>query len=165
MKRFSLYVVALAAAVTLTSVAAAAPDAAKQLNLPVGVAITTKGAYYDWNTSGRGTFVLTPLRAGALKRDSGTVSATVNTWRLEGKVAILDHFEGFKGKRGSLVIRSTIKWVDAGNGQHRGTGTWKVMHGTGQYAKVTGRGMRKDVWREGGRGPWSARRVGLLTLP
>jgi len=150
------------AAVTLTSVAAAAPDAAKQR---VGVVITTKGAYYDWNTSGRGKFVLTPLRAGALKRDSGTVSAQVNTWRLEGRVAVLDHFEGFKGKRGSLEIRSTIKWVDDGKGYHRGTGTWKVMHGTGQYAKVTGRGMRRDVWREGGRGPWSARRMGLLTSP
>ena len=164
MKSFSLYVVVLAA-VTLTSVAAAAPDAAKQLKQRVAVAITTKGAYYDWNTSRRGKFVLTLLKAGALKRDSGTVSATVNTWRLEGKVAVLDHFEGFKGTRGSLVIRSTITWVDVGNGYHRGTGTWKVMHGTGQYAKLTGRGMRKDVWREGGRGPWSARRVGLLTLP
>ena len=57
MKRFSLHVVMLAAAVTLTSFAAAAPDAAKQLNLRVGVAITTKGATIDWNTSGRGTFV------------------------------------------------------------------------------------------------------------
>ena len=40
----------------------------------------------------------------------------------------------------------------------------KVMHGTGQYAKVTGRGMRSDVWRESGLGPWYARRVGLLTF-
>jgi hypothetical protein len=126
------------------------------------VVITTKGSYYDWNTSGRGKFVLTPLKAGVLKRDSGTVSATVN-WGVEGKV-VTDHYERFKGKRGSLEIRSTMTWVDAGNGYHRGSGTWKVMgHGTGQYAKVTGRGMRKDVWREGGRGPWSARTMGLLT--
>ena len=165
MRRFSLHVVVLAAAVTLTSFAAAAPDAAKQLNLRVGVAITTKGATIDWNTSGRGTFVLTPLKTEFLKRDSGTVTVHVNTSSVDGRVWVSDHYEKFKGKRGSLEIRSRIKWVDAGNGYHRGTGTWKVMHGTGQYAKVTGRGMRSDVWRESGLGPWSARRVGLLTLP
>jgi hypothetical protein len=160
MKTLSLYVVVLAAGLTLTSVAAGAPDAAKTR---VGVVITTKGATLDWNTSGRGKFVLTPLKAGVLKRDSGTVTTVVNNGFAEGKV-VVDQFESFKGKRGSLEIRSTITWVDAGNGYHRGSGTWKVMgHGTGQYAKVTGRGMRKDVWREGGRGPWSARRMGLLT--
>jgi hypothetical protein len=55
--------VALAAAVTLTSVAAAGPDAAKQR-----VAITSKGMA---NPTSSGTFVLEPLRAGALKPDSG----------------------------------------------------------------------------------------------
>ena len=54
--------VALAAAVTLTAVAAAGPDAAKQR-----VAISMKAP-------GDGTFVLRPLQAGTLKRDSGTVS-------------------------------------------------------------------------------------------
>ena len=53
---------ALVAAVTLTSVAAAGPDAAKQR-----VAISMKDP-------GNGTFVLTPLQPGTLKRDSGTVS-------------------------------------------------------------------------------------------
>jgi hypothetical protein len=50
------------AAVTLTSVAAAGLQAAKQR-----VAIDTK-------IPPKGKFVLTPLRSGALKRDSGTLS-------------------------------------------------------------------------------------------
>ncbi len=52
----------LAAAVTLASVAAAGPAAAKQR-----VSITSKGF---GTPSGR--FVFTPLQAGALRRDSGT---------------------------------------------------------------------------------------------
>ena len=63
MKTFSLWVAALAAAVTLTATAAAGPDAAKQR-----VAISMK--IYPQKT-----FVLTPLQAGPLKRDSGTVSS------------------------------------------------------------------------------------------
>lgn len=55
-----------AAAVTLTSVASAGPAAAKQR-----VAIDAK-------ILSRGTFVLTPLQPGALKRDSGTFSGN---WR------------------------------------------------------------------------------------
>ena len=61
MKARLVTLVALAAAVTLTAVAAAGPDAAKQR-----VAINMK-------LSPQGTFVLTPLQTGALKRDSGTI--------------------------------------------------------------------------------------------
>jgi hypothetical protein len=53
--------VALAAAVTLTAVAAAGPAVAKQR-----VALNMK--IYP-----QGTFVLTPLQTGPLKRDSGTI--------------------------------------------------------------------------------------------
>ena len=62
MKARRALLVALVAAVTLTAVAAAGPDAAKQR-----VAISMKGLP-------NGTFVLTPLQAGTLKPDSGTVS-------------------------------------------------------------------------------------------
>jgi hypothetical protein len=62
MKVRHVVLVALAAAVTLTSVAAAGPAAAKQ-RLAIDAKILPGG-----------TFVLTPLRAGALKRDSGTVN-------------------------------------------------------------------------------------------
>ena len=60
MKARHALLVALVAAVTLTSVAAAGPEAAKQR-----VAISMK--------MGNGTFVLTPKQPGTLKRDSGTV--------------------------------------------------------------------------------------------
>ncbi len=56
-------VAGLAAAVTLTSVAAAGPEAAKRQR----VGITMKGLP-------NATFVLVPLQVGALKRDSGTVT-------------------------------------------------------------------------------------------
>jgi hypothetical protein len=80
------------------------------------------------------------------------------------RVAIYDSIvETLKGKRGSLVIRSRIEYVDAGNGYHVGTGTWKVARGTGQYAQITGGGRRGDVYLD--RGPWSGRNEGFLTLP
>jgi hypothetical protein len=155
-------VVALAAAIMLTSVAAARPDAAKQR-----IAIMTKGVA---NASGTATFVLTPLRAGALKKDSGStaVAGSLPPERVvmrEGQsVSIYDPVvETLKGKRGTLVIRSRIEYVDAGNGYHVGTGTWKVVRGTGQYARITGGGRRGDVYLD--RGPWSGRGEGFLTLP
>ena len=62
MKARHAILVGLVTAVVLTSVAAAGPDAARQR-----VAISMKDL-------ANGTFVLTPLQAGTLKRDSGTVS-------------------------------------------------------------------------------------------
>ena len=62
MKARHAILVALAVAVTLTAVAAAGPDAAKQR-----VAIDMK----LWPQK---TFVLAPLQAGPLKRDTGTIS-------------------------------------------------------------------------------------------
>jgi hypothetical protein len=162
MKARHAVLVALAAAVTLTSVAAASPYTAKHR-----VAIMTKGAA---NASSPPVFVLTPLQAGALKRDSGTtrVVGSLPPERLvmrEGqRVAIFDPIvETLKGKRGSLVIRSRIEYVDAGNGYHVGTGTWTIVRGTGQCAQITGGGRRGDVYLD--RGPWSGRNEGFVTLP
>jgi hypothetical protein len=147
-----------ATAVTLTSVAAGGPDAAKQR-----VAIMTRGVA---NASGPDEFVLSPLQAGALKRDAGTTRAgalpTERVVMREGqRVTIYDPVvETLDGKRGALVIRSRIEYVDAGNGYHVGTGTWKVVRGTGQYARIAGGGRRGDVWLE--RGPWSGYDEGFL---
>jgi hypothetical protein len=161
MKAPQAVLVALAAAVTLTSVAAANPHTTKQR-----VAITTKGVA---NASSSAVFVLTPLQAGALKRDSGSTGAEGSlppervVMREGQSVAIYDSIvEIHKGKRGTLVIRSRIEYVDAGNGYHVGTGTWKVVRGTGQYARITGGGRRGDVYLD--RGPWSGRNEGFLTL-
>jgi hypothetical protein len=150
--------VALAAAVTLTSVAAAGPDAAKQR-----VVITSQGS----QPAKVSPFVLTPLQAGALKGDSGTQTAGSSSGRTvmrEGqRVEIYDGVGTLKGKRGSLVIRLRTEYVDGGNGYHVGTGTWKVVRGTGQYAQITGGGRTGTVWLD--RGPWSSRSEGFLTLP
>lgn len=160
MKARHTVLVVLTAAVTLTSVAAAAPDAAKQR-----VAIMTKGVA---NESTPAQFVLTPLQAGALKRDSGTTRAAMASGRvvMRGgqRVTIYDPIvETLKGRRGTLVIRSRIEYVDAANGYHVGIGTWKVVRGTGQYARITGGGRRGDVYLA--RGPWSGRNEGFLALP
>ena len=44
----------------------------------------------------------------------------------------------FTGKQGRLVVRFRIEWADAGNGYTAGNGTWKVVSGTGAYARLTG---------------------------
>jgi hypothetical protein len=146
-------VAVLAAAVTLTSVASAGPTAAKQR-----VAINT-------TILPQGTFVLTP-RAGALKRDSGTVN--------EGKTIsernrVTTGLWMFTGKRGDLVFRERREWVDLGSDVNRdgfpdvvALGTWKAVRGTGQYAGVAGGG--RSVHLGLGR-RWVARFEGFLTSP
>ncbi len=162
MKTFSLCVAALVAAVTLTSVAAARPDAAKQR-----VRISMK------NPDNNGTFVLTPLQAGTLKRDSGTVSVVYTdlpgVMRQGQQVYVVRNTFTLKGKQGSLSIRERTEWVNVSNEKAPGfdfipgvaIGTWKVVGGTGQYAKVTGGG------RSGHQGSpkWLAQQEGFLTLP
>ncbi len=153
-------VAALVAAVTLTSVAAAGPDAAKQR-----VMITTQAA----KTTEVSPFVLTPLQAGAIKPDSGKMIAAFSPERIvmrEGqRVSIYDGGSAtLKGKLGSLVIRYHSEWVDAGNGYHVATDTWKVVRGTGQYAGVTGGGRGGGVWLDRN-DHWSSQDEGFLILP
>ncbi len=156
MKARHAILVALAAAVTLTSVGAAGPEAAKQR-----VAISMKNP-------GNGTFVLTPLQAGTLKRDSGTVRVVYKdstTVMREGQsVFISRNTYTLKGKRGTLSIRERNEFVYVSNEKVPGfdftpgvgIGTWKVVGGTGAYAKVTGGG------RSGHQGhPWLAQPGGL----
>jgi hypothetical protein len=151
--------VAVAAAVTLTSVASAGPDAAKQR-----VAFTTQAS----QTTTVSQAVFTPLQAGALKPDSGTASGALPPERVvtrDGqRVSIYDGVSTFKGKRGSIVTRYHSEYVEAGNGYHVGSGTWKVVRGTGQYAGVTGGGRSGHVWLERNDN-WSSRDEGFLTLP
>ena len=164
MKARVVAVVALAAAVTLTSVAAAGPNAAKQR-----VAIDMK----LWPQK---TFVFTPLQAGPLKSDSGTIghnllSITPRDVMRDGqKVTIYDGgVATLTGKRGTLTIRDRTEWVHLerdGNGDGENDtiaiGTWKVVRGTGQYARVTGGGRSAQV---GAPKEWLARYQGFLTLP
>lgn len=159
MKARHAVLIALAAAATLTAIASAKPQASKQR-----VAITSQAA----KTIRVSRAVLTPLQPGPLKRDSGTYTTTFGTERVvvrEGQEVSI--FEGgratFKGKRGSFVIRYRDEYVNSGNGYNVGTGTWKVVRGTGQYAHVTGGGRTGNVSLD--RGPWSSRNEGFLSLP
>jgi len=160
MKARHAILVALAAAVTLTSVAAASPDATKQR-----VAISMKGL-------ANGTFVLTPLQAGTLKRDSGTVSLVWSdepaVMREGQNVQIYRNTYTLKGKRGSMSIRERNEWVDVSNENAPGfdfrpgvgIGRWKVVGGTGAYAKITGGGRSGHA---GMGAEWLARQEGFLT--
>jgi hypothetical protein len=154
--------VALASAVTLTSVAAAGPSATKQR------------VRIDLKLYPQKTFVLTALQAGTLKTDSGTIS---HDWlsvpgrdvmRDGQKVTIYDGgVATLTGKRGTLTIRNRNEWIDFerdanGDGQVDGIGigTWKVVRGTGQYAGIVGKGRGAQI---GLGSPWYARFDGVLT--
>ena len=164
MKARVVALVALAAAVTLTSVAAAGLDAAKQR-----VAIDLK----LWPQK---TFVFTPLQAGSLKPDSGTISHNFlsipgrDVMRDGQKVTIYDGgVATLTGKRVTLTTRDRNEWVHLerdGNGDGENDaiaiGTWKVVRGTGQYAGIAGKGRGGHV---GLGSPWYARYEGFLTLP
>lgn len=155
--------VALVAAVTLTAVAAAGPDAAKQR-----VAI-------DMKIYPQGTFVLAPLQAGPLKRDSGSINSNWTSiigrdvMRDGQKVTIYDGaVTTLTGKRGTLTIRDRTEWVDLGQDSNRdgesdgiGITTWKVVRGTGQYARIVGTGRGGHV---GLGSPWYARYEGLVSV-
>jgi hypothetical protein len=157
MKARHIVLAVLAAAATLTSVAAAGHAAAKQR-----VAITSNGVL---NATGFGKFVFTPLQAGALKRDTGTETSS---WRehvvmRDGQqVTVQNYITTREGKRGSFVVRSRTEYVDAGNGYLAGTNTWKFVRGTGQYAQITGGGRGGDVVHSP---RWSDHYEGFLTLP
>jgi hypothetical protein len=153
----------LVAAVTLTSVAAAGPQAAKQR---VAITVTIL-------PSGKG--LLTPLNDGALERDSGTFGGDWSpvpdrTVAREGQtVDIHSGLWTFAGKRGNLVFRERTEWVDLGHDGNRdgledgiAIGTWKVVRGTGPYAGITGGGRSGHLGQ--GR-KWVARYEGFLAAP
>ena len=147
MKRPLAVVVILAAALTLATFAGAAPDATKQ-----EMRIDQKGLY-------GGTFSLTPPKAGPIKRDWGR-----HYFIRHGDAVSPGHWV-FVGMRGTLVVRSRLKFIDTGSGISFATGTWKVVHGSGQYAGVIGSGrsgLRSSLIRGG---PWTGDHAGFLALP
>jgi hypothetical protein len=162
MKARHAVLAALAAAVTLASVAVAGPDATRQR-----VAISSK-LYPEQ------TFVLTAFTAGALKRDSGRVRIVSDNgrdvMRAGQEVTIYQATHTLEGKRGTLTIRERTEWVAVSNENAPGydyppgvaSGTWTVVRGTGQYAGITGSGRSGHA---GFGSPWLARQEGFLTSP
>lgn len=168
MRAIQAILVALVATIILTAVAMAAPHAAKQ-RVAIDMKFCSPG-------KSQGTFVLTPLRGGPLKGDSGTISHDFlsiqgrDVMRDGQKVTIYDGgVATLTGKRGTLTIRDRSEWVNLGNDANRdgnedsvAFGTWKVVRGTGQYAGIVGKG------RDGHAGlgcPWYARYEGFLSSP
>jgi hypothetical protein len=148
------------AVLALTSAAEPEAEGAKQR-----VAIVTQGVQNDPSSP---VFELTPLQPGALERDSGTERSTLTGTVVmrKGQRVVLTHgVETLQGDRGTLEVRYRIEWVGAGHGYRVGTGTWKVVRGTGEYAEITGGGRRGDMWLKRGRGPWSGRAEGFLRAP
>jgi hypothetical protein len=163
MKALHAVLAVLAAAATATAVAAAGPAVTKQR-----VAINVKSLP-------GGTFVLTPLSSGALKRDSGTFRGEwQNTGRGEvvrngQKVYLHTLVWTVNGHRGTLTIRDNLEWVETGSDGNRdgvkdgiGIGTWKVVRGTGAYARIAGGGGSGHALLGH---TWNARYEGLLTVP
>ena len=110
MKARHAVLAALAAAVTLTSVAAAGPDAAKQ-RVAIDMKICSPG-------KSQGTFVLTPQQFGTLKTDSGTITSNWlsipprDVMRDGQKVTIYDGgVATLTGRLGTLTIRERTEWV------------------------------------------------------
>jgi hypothetical protein len=56
------------------------------------------------------------------------------------------------GKRGTLVARNRIEWVDLPDGWAVMTGTWKVIRATGDYAGLSGGGRGAGVTPRNGNG-------------
>ena len=121
-----------------------------------------------------GEFVLTPLQGGAVKRDSGTTGVVYSdpdvVMRAGQRVEIYYADFTLEGKRGSLTIRERVEWVYVSNENAPGfdyppgvaVGTWRVVRGTGEYARVTGGGRTAHA---GLGAQWMAREEGFLTHP
>jgi hypothetical protein len=123
-----------AVAAAVVTVAAAGQVATKQR-----IAIRQKG----------GSFVLTPLRPGAIKADTGSASFCCwtrrKTMRNGEAIEIDDPRMTLTGKRGTLVARNRVGFVDIPDRWSVFTGTWKVISGTGQYAGLAGGGRGAGV--------------------
>lgn len=145
--------VAIVAAVTLTSVAAAGPTATKQR---VAIVMTNLPD---------GTFALTPLQLGAVRTDSGTtgvsLSGPVVVMRGGQQIEVWTNTWTLTGKRGTLTFRERVEWIDAG-GPYIGTGTWKLVRGTGEYAGITANGRSASAGLNRAHGAWFVRYEGYF---
>ena len=146
--------VAIVAAVTLASVAAAGPDSEKQR-----MAIVMTGLP-------DGKFDLSPFQLGAVKSDSGTTAVDISGPKvvMQGGQSVEIYHNTFtlKGKLGTLTIQDRTEWVDAG-GPYVGRGVWKLVHGTGQYAEVTANGRSASAGLKRATGAWFVRDEGYFS--
>jgi hypothetical protein len=130
MTRLTTIAALAAAAVTLTAVASAGSTTVKQR-----VIIAQK--------DGAG-FVLTPQTSGPIKPDTGTANfccwTNRHTTEDGQEVNVNNPQMTLTGRRGTIVARNEIGFIDIPDGQAVFTGTWRVIRGTGAYAALTGGG-------------------------
>jgi hypothetical protein len=154
---FKLTAVAcIVAATALTAVAAASPAASRQQR----IVITDKAGSTDG-------FVLAPLSRGPLTRVTGTAFACCWSRRFgvrNGESVETDApvIRTFSTRQGTFTWRASIDWYDAGNGYVIGTGTWRIVHGTGFYEHLEGSGRVALAPTPDGNG--TARAEGLVDL-
>jgi hypothetical protein len=145
--------VTLASALVLAATASAGPIATKQR-----IEIETS----------HGSFVFSPLKVGVLRRDTGThgCSGTEKEGEVfrDGQQAFTHDCSAwtFRGKQGSLVIHNQFAWVAGPKQFSVATGSWKLVHGTGQYKGVTGHGRSVHIATAS---TWNAHYEGTLTMP
>lgn len=139
----------------LTGVATASPVVTKQ-----------RIVVQSGSEGGFDSFELTPLTPGPVAKDTGSASACC--WsrhfiKRDGQaIEIDDPLKTFVGQRGTFVYRARIEWVDAGHGNTVGTGTWRVVSGTGSYAHLEGHGRLAVLWPMNA--PTSFRAEGFVDL-
>jgi hypothetical protein len=114
-----------------------------------------------------GTFRLAPLVPGPLQFDRGrfdSVGGTYGSGLRDGqRYQIVRGTDTFTGRAGKLVVRRDERTVGGGGGFVVGTGTWKVVRGTGPYTRVTGGGRLGVAFLTNGSSPLHARYEGYLT--
>jgi hypothetical protein len=130
-----------------------------------GTSTASKGTVLITSKAGVDRFTLVWLKPGAAITDFGSVDYCCYTARhlvRDGQsVLVNEPRETFTGKRGTLVLRVRIEWLDAGNAYTVGVSTWRVVRGTGAYENVTGGGRGAASWLP--RGPVSFRAEGFLS--
>ena len=118
--------------------------------------------------TGKGTFTLTPLTRGPIKKDAGTFVGTgvpkkpyIN--KLGQKVIEIQGADSHTGRNGTFRLVQRVKGVDAARGWLCDTGTWTFTKGTGAYEGVRGRGAFTAVGPD--TGVLYAREEGYLFVP
>jgi hypothetical protein len=131
--RTAITALLLAVALVVAVTAAAAPVAKRQQ-----VVVNMK------EQTGKGTFALLALTPGALSAHAGSYTWIVTskkTGSVDGQG--FDRYDAivtYTGKRGTFVVREVSTLVAVALGQKVGTGTWRILRGTGAYERARGGG-------------------------
>ncbi|MGZ8697135.1 MAG: hypothetical protein ACXWZ1_07240 [Gaiellaceae bacterium] len=140
MKKSALVLAAFAALACLSAGGPlAAAGAAEKTPLTITLVGKTNG------DAASGKFNL--IGASAAYADSGRFTHSVPVESLSRKTSdglsyvVIQRTETLKGRRGTLVIRSSVRRFDVVEEDDSvSTGTWSIVRGTGRYAGLKGRG-------------------------